>query len=99
MRFKIITIITLVGLSFFACDSKERVKAGSPKQAMQGQQQSSTMSHVVKVEEAIHAQSYTYLRVTEGLAEYWIATAKQPIEVGMTMSYDQGMEKIGRAHV
>ncbi len=44
------------------------------------------------VEEAIHASSYTYLRVTEDGNEYWIATAKQPIEKGMTVYYDQGLE-------
>jgi len=91
MHYKIITI-SLVCLSCFACDTKERVKAGAPEQSMPATSQAAVNRHTVKVEEAIHAKSYTYLRVREGEQEYWIATAKQPIEAGMTLYYDQGME-------
>jgi len=48
--------------------------------------------HNIIIKKVIQANSYTYLRASEGGKEYWIATAKQPLEVGMTLHYDQGLE-------
>jgi antitoxin component YwqK of YwqJK toxin-antitoxin module len=48
--------------------------------------------HKIIIKEVIQANSYTYLRALERDKEYWIATAKQPFEVGMTLHYDQGLE-------
>lgn len=91
MRLKILMISVLVLTVMVACDSKERVKATdaghptTPEAAM-------NTGHKVKVEEVILAPSYMYLRVTEDGKEYWVATTEQPIEVGMTVYYDQGLE-------
>lgn len=92
MRFKIIVITSLIFVTVVACDSKKRVKASDEGQQVADSQESATGAHKIKVEEVIQANSYTYLRVTEGDQEYWIATAKQPIEKGSTMYYDQGLE-------
>jgi hypothetical protein len=57
-----------------------------------GQEQAAPTAHMIKIDEVIQGKTYTYLNVTEGDMKYWIATAKQPIEAGMTMYYDQGLE-------
>lgn len=87
MRLKIFVITMMAVLVIVACDTRERVKAPEVTS-----QKSMSSSHEVVVKEAIQANSYTYLYVSEDTKEYWIATAKQPFEVGMTLYYDQGME-------
>ena len=85
----ILTILSLLILS--ACDSKKRVKAPGKNEpaAMQGSMKN---GHTVQVEEIVMSPSYMYLRVTESGKEYWIATSDQPVEVGMTLYFDEGME-------
>ena len=92
MRLKVLFVSILAMMMVVACDSKQRVKAPEAEQSMAAPQLSSANNHTVKVEEVIQAKSYTYLRVTEGNQEYWIATAKQPIEAGITLTYEQGIE-------
>ncbi|MCF6238695.1 MAG: GW dipeptide domain-containing protein [Candidatus Marinimicrobia bacterium] len=92
MRIKILVLISVIILAMTACDSKERVKAPEPGQPAVAPRQMASDGHNVVVEEVVQAKSYTYLRVTEGSKEYWIATAKQPYEAGMSLSYGQGME-------
>lgn len=92
MYYRVVIIISSILITLVACDSKERIKASEHKQEMAAPQESISSNHVIHVEEVIDAASYTYLRVTEGSKEYWIATAKQPIEVGMTLYFDQGLE-------
>ena len=79
-------------MTIVACDSKQRVKAPEHNAPATSTQQSLGNSHTIMVKEVIQAQSYTYLFVAEGDKEYWIATAKQPLEVGMTLHYDEGLE-------
>lgn len=94
MKVRYLNLSLLMVMVLFACDAKERVKG--PQAGVQHKdkvtQASAAAGHTVKVEEVIQANSYTYLRVTEGNKEFWIATAKQPIEKGMTLSFDQGLE-------
>ncbi len=92
MNLKRIFTLTLVILALVACDSKKRVKAPEqgPKTSVQAEEPSG--AHKVHVEEVVLANSYLYLRVTEGSDEYWIATAKQPVEAGMTLYYNSGLE-------
>jgi len=92
MYFKSVIIVSSVLVSLVACDSKERVKAPEQGKQVAAPQESMSSNHKIHVEEVIVAKSYTYLRVTEGSKEYWIATAKQPIEVGMTLYFDEGLE-------
>ncbi len=92
MRFNILGLSGLIILSMVACDSKERVKATEQEQQEVVSQQAVSNDHTVGVEEVIQASSYTYIRVKEDDLDYWIATSKQPFEVGMTISYNQGLE-------
>lgn len=92
MRFKLFVILMMTSLLFIGCETKKRVKALPADHQAAAPQQNMGAAHEVVVKEAIHANSYTYLLVTEGSEEYWIATAKQPIEAGMTMYYDKGLE-------
>jgi len=90
MRFKVIMILMTSMFMVVACDTKPRVKA-SGHDAMNGSA-AQTAAHTIVVKEVLQANSYTYIYVSEGDAEYWIATAKQPVQVGMTLHYDKGME-------
>jgi len=51
-----------------------------------------TNSHQVTVKEVLNANAYTYLLVTEGEKEYWIAVPKSDVKVGKTYTYEGGME-------
>jgi len=92
MRFRIIVITMMAMLVIVACDSKERVKGPAHNPPAEAPQQAMGNAHTIVVKEVIQASSYTYLFVTEGNLEYWIATAKQPLEAGMTLHYDEGLE-------
>jgi len=92
MRIKFLMLISFIIMTLVACDSKERVQASDQNKPMAAPQQTASNSHEVKVEEVIQAKSYTYLRVTEGSKEYWIATSKQIYEEGQILSYGQGLE-------
>ena len=92
MRFKLFVLTMMAVLVIVACDSKQRVKAPAHDPQAATSQQSLGNAHTILVKEVIQAKSYTYLFVTEGDKEYRIATAKQPLDVGMTLHYDQGLE-------
>ncbi|WP_281299269.1 hypothetical protein [Flavobacterium limnophilum] len=49
-------------------------------------------SHKVTVKEVLNANAYTYLLVTEGEKEYWMAIPKTEVTVGKTYTYEGGME-------
>lgn len=51
-----------------------------------------TNSHQVTVKEVLNANAYTYLLVTEGEKEFWIAVPKSDVKVGKTYTYEGGME-------
>jgi hypothetical protein len=51
-----------------------------------------TNSHQVTVKEVLNANAYTYLLVTEGEKEFWIAIPKSDVKVGKTYTYEGGME-------
>lgn len=51
-----------------------------------------TNSHKVTVKEVLNANAYTYLLVTEGEKEYWMAIPKTEVKVGKTYTYEGGME-------
>ena len=51
-----------------------------------------TNSHKVSIKEAIDATAYSYLLVTEGDKEYWIAVPLTKVEIGKTYTYEGGME-------
>ena len=49
-------------------------------------------SHKITVKEVLNAKAYTYLLVTEGEKEYWIAVPLTEVEKGKTYTYVGGME-------
>jgi len=51
-----------------------------------------TNSHQVTVKEILNANAYTYLLVTEGTKDHWIAIPKTDIKVGKAYSYEGGVE-------
>lgn len=51
-----------------------------------------TNSHKITVKEILNANAYTYLLVTEGEKEYWMAIPKKEVTVGKTYTYEGGME-------
>jgi uncharacterized protein YdeI (BOF family) len=51
-----------------------------------------TNSHKITVKEVLSANAYTYLLVTEGEKEYWMAIPKTEVEVGKSYSYEGGTE-------
>ncbi len=92
MRFTFFVITMIIALSINACDSRERVKAPEHNPEATPPQKAMANAHTILVKEVIQANTYTYLLASEGSQEYWIATAKQPFETGMTLHYDQGLE-------
>lgn len=49
--------------------------------------------HTVVVKEILPTEKYVYLFVEEGDEEYWIATGKQPVEIGNQYFYRGGLLK------
>ena len=92
MRFKLFVLTMMAVIVIVACDSKERVKAPEQNPQAVAPHQAMGSAHTILVKEVIQADSYTYVYADEGGKAYWIATAKQPLEVGMTLHYDQGLE-------
>ncbi|MEW6193904.1 MAG: GW dipeptide domain-containing protein [Bacteroidota bacterium] len=82
MRLKIIIFI-LVSILVVSCSNKEEPKKEIPINKNQ---------HKVTVQEVIQVTQYTYLRVTEGEKEYWMASPKANFEVGEVLLYDKAME-------
>jgi len=48
-------------------------------------------THAVEVEESIDASQYTYMRVSEGDNEYWIAVPRMKTEEGEMLYYSKSM--------
>ncbi|NQV41572.1 MAG: SH3-like domain-containing protein [Candidatus Marinimicrobia bacterium] len=92
MRVKLFVVTMMAIMTIVACDSRQRVKAPEENPQATSTPQSQGDSHTILVKEVIQANSYTYLFVAEGDKEYWIATAKQPLEAGMTLNYDMALE-------
>ena len=51
-------------------------------------------THEVKVQEFIHTTEYTYFRVLEGNAEYWMASPKRESKKGETLYYTTAYEML-----
>jgi len=54
--------------------------------------QENTNSHEVTVKDVLNATAYTYLLVTEGEKEFWMAIPLTKVEIGKTYTYEGGME-------
>ncbi|MEO1448824.1 MAG: hypothetical protein AAFV07_04810, partial [Bacteroidota bacterium] len=49
--------------------------------------------HKVVVAEVLPTQRYVYMKVNEGVEEYWIAARKQPVQVGETYYFTNALLK------
>ena len=79
MRINLIVVL-FISVMFFAC--KDEVETN----------QDGANGHKIEVEEVIHANAYTCLRVTENDEEYWMAITKQNIEEGAILYYADALE-------
>ncbi len=82
---RILVIISLFVLSV-ACSKQEESKPQMAKAP------AATAQHQATVQEVIQVTEYTYLRVTEGEKEYWMAVPKAEIKKGEVVLYNQAME-------
>ena len=100
--FKILSLI----IFFTACESKpkviESVGSASPPSASGTSGKSnmpdvspvpSSNMHKVVVKETLDTEKYTYMNVTEGDEEFWVAVTKRPIEIGATYYFKGGLLK------
>lgn len=71
---------------------KDRKTVDSTGAAIVATQPGAAAAHNVKIEEVIQATSYTYLRVTEGKNEFWVATIKDDAAVGDKYSFGEALE-------
>jgi len=53
----------------------------------------SSGSHTVEVLEVLPTDKYVYMRVSEGNQEFWLATGKQPVEIGDRFQFTDGLLK------
>lgn len=91
------SILLITGVLIGSCNSKptvvEAVKTEStPTSAASSDNME---SHKVKVDEVLQTKKYSYLRVTEGTSNYWIAISKADVSVGETCVYTGGLKMHG----
>jgi len=102
-RFQILLIVTLI-VTNLACgtssEKMEEVKEVNTSNAVDSSthnhavETTNTDMHEVTVKEVLQAERYTYLKVTEKGAEYWIATLKiGNAKVGEQYLYQGGLLK------
>ena len=72
------TLIILSALTLSSCKSRSGKSSYVPP----------TAAHTVLVKEQVQTSNYTYFRVTEGDAEYWIAGLKMEAKPGETLYYN-----------
>lgn len=66
--------------------------AEKPGKVLVATQPGQSGMHNTVIQEVIQATSYTYLRVKEGDAEYWVATIKEDAKVGDKFAYGEALE-------
>ena len=95
------SLILISSLTFVACDSKPKVIVAETSNSSQTSvavdssqaPAASNDMHQVSVVEVLQAERYTYLKVKEKLATFWIATKKLEAHVGESYLYQGGLLK------
>ena len=88
----------LIVLVLFSCQQREvapKDQSAQPQQQeIASKQQTATVSdiHTVAVQEVIQTSSYTYLKVKEEDAVFWIAIKKREMATGETISFKRPLE-------
>jgi hypothetical protein len=104
MKIKVITASILLALVLSSCGKQEpepQAQNVQPEHPIPGAQSAPEHPQPVAapasaitgvVEEVLQGTSYTYLRLKEGDRDIWVATTKQEVEVGKTVSFAAGLE-------
>lgn len=80
--------VMMLGVVLMTSCVKKKKEAVQPLDTSAG----SEMVHAVAVKKALQANAYTYLLVSEGDQDYWIAVDKMEPEVGGTYFFADAME-------
>ena len=106
MRFVISSLVIIFSLLIWSCESGPKIieaqadtnRESTPpisdnphNHAMTGM--GDDVMHQVVAQEVLDTDKYSYIRVTEGDEEFWIAIGKRPIEIGATYYYKGGLLK------
>ena len=83
MRNSFITLGLVLILFLTACQSKEDNTPAADN---------GNAGHKATVQEVLQATSYTYLKVNDGVKDYWIAITKADVKEGETVYHGDGME-------
>ena len=99
MKILLRAMLVLTVLSLVSCKESEKnaeVQESQPQEhgQSQGQKMADADSHTVIVEEVVSGNSYTYLKVKEDDAVFWIAITKREIETGGSISFKEGLEMV-----
>lgn len=96
--------IALIFVTLVSCDSKpklvtpEAVNQPGPQAQSQNEGMASPANdqevHQVQANEVLHTDRYTYMNVSEGSRNFWIATAKMSAEKGKKYMYRGGLMKL-----
>jgi len=99
-------IVLIVVLAIVACHPKPKLVQADSSEDYETVENSNNTSdsehlhdmseetqHMVKVEEVLNTQKYTYLNVTENGEKFWIAVPRKEVEIGNTYYYQGGLLK------
>ncbi len=98
-----ISCFLIVLLAFHSCGNKAKVIEAETQESetvssiFSEEASPSTESpekiHEVVAKEVLNTDRYTYIRVLEDKAEYWVAVSKRDIQIGETYIYQRGLLK------
>lgn len=97
-------VACIFSLSLVACQSKPKVITGTPVATDNNtslvndlpplmDEGGDTDIHQVVAKEALNTERYTYVNVTEGEDDFWIAIPRSEVEIGHTYFYRGGLLK------
>ena len=84
MKVILIISIMLFSLLITSCQKEKQEENAETVAVMNG--------HKIVAEEVIQANSYTYIKASEGDKSYWMAVTRREIKEGATLYYARGME-------
>ena len=96
MKIKNILVIASIALVIIACkeESKYNVIKNNSSKEVGNIKKAVNEKHKVVALESLDAGSYTYVKVSEGDNEYWVAVPQAKIEIGKTYYYNGGLEMV-----
>jgi hypothetical protein len=98
-----ISCFLIVLLAFNSCGNKAKVIEAETQESETASSifseeaapstESNEKIHEVVAKEVLNTDRYTYIRVLEDKAEYWVAVSKRDIQIGETYIYERGLLK------